>query len=393
MTSPLLTRRSALLGLSAAFTLGGTSLAFGAAPTDNRFVVFILRGALDGMSAVQPYGDPHCASLRGALALGQPGTEGGLLDMGGFYGMHPSLVNVHDMYKSGDALVLHAVAGHYRSRSHFDAQDYLESGADRLLSSGWLNRAVAAMPAPSGREMAVSMGLAAPLMLRGPAKTLAWAPPHFGQEPADDFYARLQRLSGHDSLLGPALAEGLKQRDMDAGPPGANGAKPVASVLLAGMAGKFLSSPTGPRVAVIETDGWDTHAAQVARLKINLGRLDDSLQALRVALGDTWRRTVVLAVTEFGRTARINGTGGTDHGTAGVALLLGGAVAGGRVQANWPGLGNGQLFENRDLMPTTDVRAIAKGVLASHMGLSGAGLASAFPDSTDAPPLTGLVRV
>jgi len=241
--------------------------------------------------------------------------------------------------------------------------------------------------------MAVSMGLAAPLMLRGPAKTLAWAPPHFGQEPADDFYARLQRLSGHDSLLGPALAEGLKQRDMDAGPPGSNGAKPVASVLLAGMAGKFLSSPTGPRVAVIETDGWDTHAAQVARLKINLGRLDDSLQALRVALGDTWRRTVVLAVTEFGRTARINGTGGTDHGTAGVALLLGGAVAGGRVQANWPGLGNGQLFENRDLMPTTDVRAIAKGVLASHMGLSGAGLASAFPDSTDAPPLTGLVRV
>lgn len=392
LPSPMLTRRGALLGLSAAFTLGSTSLALGAAPTDNRFVVFIMRGALDGMSAVQPYGDPDCASLRGELALAQPGGDGALLDLGGFYGLHPALANLHDMYKSGDALVLHAVAGHYRTRSHFDAQDYLESGTDRLLSSGWLNRAVASMPAAAGRDLALSMGLAAPLMIRGPARVQAWAPPHFGQEPADDFYARLMRLSGHDPVLGPALAEGLKQRDMSPGG-AANGPKQNAVAVLAGMAGKLLDNPQGPRVAVIETDGWDTHAAQIGRLKGNLSRLDEALAALRTGLGDSWRHTVVLAVTEFGRTARVNGTRGTDHGTGTVALLVGGAVTGGRVQADWPGLGAGKLFEDRDLMPTTDVRSIAKGVLRDHLGLGAAGLAAAFPDSDDAPPLRGLVRV
>jgi uncharacterized protein (DUF1501 family) len=396
----LLTRRSALLGLSAAFTLGRASMALGAAPTENRLVICLLRGALDGMSAVQPYGDPDFASLRGELALPGPGAENGVLDLGGFYGLHPSLVNLHAMYAGGQATILHATAGHYRSRSHFEAQDYLESGIDQRLSSGWLNRAVATMPSAGNQDIALSLGLSAPLLLRGPARVEAWAPENFGQAPAEDFYTRLLRLSAHDPLIGPALAEGLKQRgvgpngSLNGGNDGSNGGpKQPQEVKLAAAAGQLLAAPNGPRVAVLEFGGWDTHAAQLPRLKNELKQLDDSLGALRTGLGDAWGRTAVLAVTEFGRTARINGTKGTDHGTGGVAFLVGGAVAGGHVRADWPGLGAGKLFEDRDLMPTMDVRSIAKGLLADHLRLSPAGVAQAFPNSGDAAPLRGLLRV
>jgi len=263
----MVTRRGALLGLGAAVTLGRASLAWGAAPTESRFVVVLLRGALDGMSAVQPYGDADFAGLRGELALGQPGgqpgADGGVLDLGGFYGLHPAMPALHAMYRAGDALVLHAVAGHYRSRSHFEAQDYLESGADQRLNSGWLNRAVAAMAAPAGQDVALSMGLAAPLMLRGPAHVQAYAPPHFGEGPSDDLMARLLRVTAHDPVIGPALAEGLKDRGVAA--PAAAGKTPQP-VLLAGVAGQMLAGPAGPRVAVLELEGWDTHAAQVPRL-------------------------------------------------------------------------------------------------------------------------------
>jgi uncharacterized protein (DUF1501 family) len=386
-----ITRRAALLGLGAAFSLGRASLALAAAPTENRFVVVLLRGAMDGMSAVQPYGDPDCASVRGSLALAEPGGAPGettLLDLGGFYGMHPQLANLHAMYKAGSALIVHAAAGHYRSRSHFEAQDYLECGADQRLASGWLNRAVAAMPAQPGRDLALSMGVAAPLLLRGPATVAAWAPEHFGQTPPGEFYDRLLALSHHDPVIGPALAEGIRQRGMSPGDlAGGHGA-----VVLAGAAGRLLAAPNGPRVAALELAGWDTHSAQAQRLKQQFKALDEAMGALQAGLGDAWPRTAVLLVTEFGRTAHINGTQGTDHGTGGVAFLLGGAVAGGRVRADWPGLGSGRLFEDRDLQPTTDVRAIAKGVLASHLGLGAAGLDAAFPGSGDAQPLGGLVR-
>jgi len=163
-------------------------------------------------------------------------------------------------------------------------------------------------------------------------------------------------------------------------------------VVLAEAAGRLLAAPNGPRVAVLETNGWDTHADQNRRLAGNFKQLDDAISALRTTLGPAWRDSVVLAVTEFGRTARMNGSNGTDHGTGGVAFLMGGAVAGGKVRADWPGLGAGRLFEDRDLMPSADVRSIAKGVLADHLGLSAAGLARAFPGSDDAAPMTRLLR-
>ncbi len=390
----IVTRRQSLLGLTAAITLGRTSLALAAPATEQRFVVVLLRGALDGLSAVQPYGDPAFADLRGPLALPSPGQAGGVLDLGGFYGLHPALARMHGMYASGEVLLVHAVAGHYRSRSHFEAQDCLESGADQRLNSGWLNRAVALMPAEAGRDLALSVGLSAPLLLRGPASVEAWAPDHFAQ-PTADLYQRLLKISARDPVIGPAIAEGLKQRGFAASALFGQAADPKhdrSFEMLAASAGRLLAQPNGPRVAVLEIGGWDTHAGQAKRLEVALGQLDAGLGALRASLGEAWRRTVVLAVTEFGRTAHVNGTGGTDHGTASVAFVLGGAVAGGRVRADWPGLGAGRLFEARDLAPTTDLRGIIKGVLADHMGLPARQLGRVLPGSEDAMPARGLVR-
>ncbi|ACI52283.1 protein of unknown function DUF1501 [Gluconacetobacter diazotrophicus PA1 5] len=407
----LIPRRTALLGLASSWMLESSSLALARpvipARRDGRLVVVILRGALDGMAAVVPYGDAALAAWRARLLPPEPGRPGGLLDLGGFYGLHPALATLHALYAQGALLPIHAVAGHYRSRSHFEAQDYMESGADTRLTSGWLNRAVGAMaPAPHGPDGAgLSVGLSAPLLLRGPAPIGSYNP-HGGAGPDPDLLARIAALNAPDPLLGPALRAGLRAdaysahelktrgMEMNTGPSPAPAAprRPDAFVTLCRTAGTLLAAPDGPRVAALEVGGWDTHAAQVGRLAGPLARLDAGLGALRDGLGTAWPRSVVLVMTEFGRTVRVNGTGGTDHGTATVALLAGGAVAGGRVAGTWPGLAAGQLFENRDLAPTTDLRAVAKGVLRDHLGLPSSTLPRIFPDSADVPPLPGLVR-
>ena len=393
-----LTRRSALLGLSAAFTTGRVSLALADAPTDRRFVVVLLRGALDGMSAVVPYGDRNLAGLRGELLAAGPGQPGGLLDLGGFFGMHPSLANVHRMYGAGEALAVHAVAGPYRVRDHFEAQDYLESGADHRLTSGWLNRAVAAMPGaaanrPEGNALAI--GVAVPLLLRGPAVVGNWAP-HGNVEPPDSLYQEIAALNQPDPVTGPAVAEGLRGRgfakSVITGDEDPDPRERYTFPALARAGGELLRAAEGPRIAALEIYGWDTHVAQKPRLDRVLKQLDGGMQGLKEGLGPAWEQSVILIITEFGRTARVNGTRGTDHGTASVAFVLGGAVAGGRVAGQWPGLGGGQLFQNRDLAPTTDVRSLAKGLLAEHLGLPEAVLASVFPASGSAPMMRGLVR-
>jgi uncharacterized protein (DUF1501 family) len=298
-------------------------------------------------------------------------------------------------------LPVHAVAGHYRSRSHFEAQDYLESGADQRMTSGWLNRAVLAMPAQggpgqagaSGAEAALSVGMVTPLLMRGPAHVGSWAPPSFSK-PEPDLYARIAAMNAADPVTGPAISEGLRDRGFSAEVM-AGTEKPkdaYAFPALAAMAGRLLAAPSGPRVAALELGGWDTHAGQMQRLRGPLGQLDAGLDALKTNLGDAWAQTAVLVMTEFGRTARINGTQGTDHGTAGAAFLLGGAVAGGRVLADWPGLAPGKLFENRDLAPTTDVRGIIKGLLTAHLGLPASRMNAVLPGSGEAALMGNLIR-
>ena len=391
-----LTRRSALLGLTAAVSLGRVSLALAAAPTEKRLIVVIQRGALDGMAAVVPYGDPALAGLRGEIVPPGPGQPDGLLDLGGFYGLHPSLANLHALYAAGEALPVHAVAGPTRVRSHFEAQDCLESGADHRMSSGWLNRAVAAMPATGANRPegdAVAIGVSVPLLLRGSAVVGNWAPHGIGAPPPD-LYTQIAALNRSDHLIGPAITEGLRERGFSASvmADDASEANRYAFPALARHAGELLRAPDGPRVAALEIGGWDTHVAQMPRLRRVLEQLDAGLTGLKEGLGDAWAQTAVLTMTEFGRTARVNGTKGTDHGTGTVAFVLGGAVAGGRVMADWPGLGPGHLLEDRDLMPTTDLRSIAKGLLVHHLGVPASAMAQVFPSSATAQTASGLVR-
>lgn len=389
-----LTRRSALLGLTAAVSLGRVSLAMATAATDKRFIVLIQRGALDGMAAVVPYGDNALTGLRGEIVPPGPGQQDGLLDLGGFYGLHPSLAGLHAMYRAGEALPVHAVAGPTRVRSHFEAQDCLESGADHRMTSGWLNRAVAALPTHGGPDGdAVAIGVSVPLLLRGSARVGNWAP-HSVSAPPPDLYSQIAALNGSDQLIGPAIAEGLRERGFSAATLSGDAAEKdrYAFPALARAAGELLRAPDGPRIAALEIGGWDTHIAQVPRLKRVLEQLDAGLTALKEGLGDEWKQTAVLTMTEFGRTARVNGTKGTDHGTGTVAFLVGGAVSGGRVLADWPGLGAGKLLDDRDLMPTTDLRSLAKGLLAQHLRLDGAALAKVFPNSETAQATSGLLR-
>jgi uncharacterized protein (DUF1501 family) len=390
-----LSRRSALLGLGAAFSLGRASLALAAAPTEKRFVAVLLRGALDGLAAVTPYGDSALPGLRDALVLAEPGRAGGLLDLGGFFGLHPALSNMHRLYTEGQVLPVHAAAGPYRVRSHFEAQDYLEYGSDHRLTTGWLNRVATLMPATTGHtETALSVGSAVPLMLRGPAPVGTWLPKSFTR-PDADLYARLAALHARDPITGPAVANGLRERGFTeatlAGPDSGN--QRYAFPALCESAGKLLAAADGPRLAALEIGGWDTHANQKGRIDGPLKQLDEGMAALHRGLGDAWGNTVVLVMTEFGRTVRVNGTGGTDHGTGTVAFVLGGRVAGGQVKANWPGLSSGNLLENRDLQPTLDLRGLTKGLLAGHFGLNAASLARVFPDSEQAEATQGLLRV
>jgi uncharacterized protein (DUF1501 family) len=384
-----LSRRSTLFGLTTWFSGLGSRLALARAPTEKRLVVINLRGGLDGLAAVAPYGDPDFATLR-PQGPAQPGQPEGLLDLGGFFGLNPALGTLHKFYTTGEAVILHAVAGSHRERSHFMAQDIVESGAERRMTSGWLSRAVAAGKGGVRDPLAVGGGV--PLLLRGPAPADSWAPAA-AVTPFPDLVNAIAALHEPDRLTGPAIKAGLAARGFSATVM-TDGDTParVDFAALATAAGKLLAAPNGPRVAALDLGGWDTHAAQAARIALPLRQLDDGLAALHTALGPAWRQTAILVMTEFGRTARMNGTTGTDHGTATVAFVLGGAVAGGKVIADWPGLAPGKLYEDRDLAPTRDLRSVAKALTRAQLAVPDAAMAGVFPDSAAVEALGGLVK-
>jgi uncharacterized protein (DUF1501 family) len=393
------TRRS-LLTTSATLTLLAPFARFAsAAPNpDARFVLVILRGGLDGLAAVPPYAEPQYAALRGPLALSAPGTDGGALDLDGTFGLHPSLTNLHGLYRARQALVLHAAATPYRERSHFDAQKVLEAGGvtPGAAAGGWLNRALAVLDANGDAPPAIALADSVPLVLRGELAVTSWAPSRL-PESDDDTLARVRRLyEAADPALAETLSSALAAReiagDTGDGAMGGRGGQAVAP--LASAAARFLASPAGPRVAVLDVGGWDTHANQggaQGALALRLRGLDAGLELLKAELGEHWQSTSVLVVTEFGRTVAANGTRGTDHGTAGCAFLVGGAVAGGRVLGRWPGLAQRDLHEGRDLRATTDLRALCKSVLHERFGVGEGALArTVFPESDSVTPLEGL---
>ena len=395
----LATSRRALLLGGASFAAWAylPKFARAADTRDPRFVVVILRGALDGLATVAPIGDPDYAALHGAIALSSEGPHPAVM-LDSFFALHPSMREFARMYQNKQAAVIHAVASPYRDRSHFDGQDVLESGyaGPGRVRSGWLNRALQALPRGERVTSALAVG-PTPLVLRGAAPTVGWEPVALPNAD-DDTATRLLALYRHqDPALATALTQGLQLEkaasgdDMKPRP----GGPVVAMRQVARGAAKLMVADDGPRIAALAFDGWDTHANEggpVGRLALLLSGLDGALAEFESGLGDHWRDTAIVVATEFGRTARINGTEGTDHGTGTIALLAGGAIKGGRVISDWPSLKPASLYQGRDLSPTTDLRAVIKGVMGDHLGLGERVLAeTVFPDSAAARRMKGLI--
>ena len=396
---PALSRRRLL---AAGALLPAARLSWGAAPAagDARFVLVILRGGMDGLGAVPAIGDPAFAAARGPLAtfaeaalpLAGAGSDN-------FFALHPALAQMHAMHGRGEMSVLHAVGLPYKERSHFEAQQLLESGGQRPheITTGWLGRALAAT-----QSRGIALQPAVPLVLRGSAAIDTWAPSAL-PDPAPDLLARLMQMYAADAQLGPALsraqslrADGMPMTMATMGSPTLAAAArpgPGPAVALARQAAEFLGKPGGAQVAVQEIGGWDTHANHAApqgALAYNLRQLDTAMATLRDGLvaNGRWPHTAVLVCTEFGRQVEVNGTQGTDHGSGGAAFVLGGAVAGGRVLADWPGLAAKDRFEGRDLRITTDLRAVFRGLLADHLRVARAVVdRDALPGTASLPVL------
>lgn len=379
----MVNRRSLLAaGLSLGFV---PRIAFARAATDRRFVFILQRGAADGLGTVAPVGDPAFAGQRGALA--EPFAGAAKLD--GMFALHPSLAAIGDLYRSREALFAHAVASPYRERSHFDGQNALETGSAQPYSikDGWMNRLLGLLPQDEARAIAVAATV--PMALRGTVEVASYAPSAL-PDASDDLIARVTRLYEGDAQLHALWAQATATR-MLTGDLAADQGRNAAAT--GALAARLIAPDNGARIAMIETGGWDTHAGQVGRLAAQLKGLDAMTGALKVGLGPLWAQTLVIVATEFGRTVRVNGTGGTDHGTASVAMLMGGTVRGGRVVADWPGLADATLYEGRDLKATDDVNAVIAGALAQHYGLDPArSLATLFPASKAARSSEGLLR-
>ena len=357
----MLSRRVFLgAGGAAVVALAMPQMAFARANTSRRFVFIIQRGAADGLSTLGPTGDPQHAGLRGDFDQDlQSGTK-----LGSFFTLHPSLAETAKMYAANQALFVHAVASPYRDRSHFDGQNVLETGSTAAyrLSDGWMNRLLGLLPAADSKGLALSDTV--PMALRGRNEVSSYAPSKLGG-PSDDLLQRVSAMYESDAQLHGLWSDAIATRET--GGESTTGAQ--TGPALGALGAKLLAADNGPRVMMIETLGWDTHSAQRGRLARELKNLDAMIGALKSGLGPEWTNTVVLVATEFGRTVHPDGTGGTDHGEGSLAMLLGGAVAGGKIIADWPGLSSGALYEGRDLRPTTGLDSLIGGTLAQHYGL------------------------
>jgi len=371
---------------SAALTLLATPRrALANAAAGKRFVFIMQRGAADGLATIAPTGDPGFAAARGAFAEDSAG--GTKLDS--FFTLHPALAETAKLYALREAMFVHAIASPYRERSHFDGQNVLETGGSAAyrLRDGWMNRLLGLLS--KNQANAVALSPAVPTILRGSHQVSSYAASKLPNA-SDDLLMRVGALYRSDRQLHPLWESAMQTRaevGETSGRPGRNGAE------LGELAAKLLQGETGARIALIESNGWDTHAGQRGALARQLRNLDALVAALKQGLGPTWSDTLVIVATEFGRTVRPNGTGGTDHGTASAAMLLGGVVAGGKVVADWPGLGAPQLHDGRDLKPTASLDALIAAAVSNHYGLDPAlGMRTLFPESRAAVPEQNLIR-
>lgn len=379
--------RTAALGCSAAASPFITPITFASAPWDTRLVVILLRGGMDGLDVVQPYGDRHFSGYRKTLKTGAAADAS---DLDGYFALNKGLSPLMPLWASQELAFAHAVSTPYRDkRSHFDGQDLLEAGTsmdvgEMGVRDGWLNRMLTRVPGVQGRT-AFAVGREDMIILNGDAPTSSWSPDS-RLDLSDRGIMLLEQIYHDDPVFQAAAAEATElaeSLDLGAVPEFDEDGSMVMnadmqqSVLKASSAGKAkalaqfaadrLNDDT--RIAVFSIGGWDTHRSQTRGLGRGLGQLSDAVLTLKEGLGSNWQKTAVLAMTEFGRTARENGSKGTDHGTGGAMLLAGGAIRGGKVYGDWPGLADNNLYQHRDLLPTGDVRSYAAWVMRGMFGI------------------------
>lgn len=356
----LITRRSALSLFGSAILAPVVMPAFSQGVDGRKFIFILLRGGMDGLSALIP-NDSETMRLRGSIL--PPKSE--RLAIGQGFDLHPALKSLHQLYHQGEASFIHAAATSYRSRSHFDGQDYLELLGPQGTKEGWLNRALQAVG-----SRALAVGYSIPLALQGRGRVTNWAPPKFSAA-SEDLLDRLMGLYDEDNLFAAQLASARSSvADMDdISDMEASHERGKNDVLLLEAAGTLMAAEGGPGVGMISLEGWDTHANQERLLARRMSDLSEGIASLKAALGEHWTQTAIVICSEFGRTVAANGTRGTDHGTGGLVTLMGGAVKGGRIFGDWPETNQKALFEGRDLAPANDVSGILKGVLRDHLGI------------------------
>lgn len=389
-----------------AFTLGGLPVSLvraqgaGGEGPQKKLVVILLRGAVDGLSVVAPYGEREYAASRPQIALAPPGADDGLLKLDSLFGLHPALAPLKRHWDGGQLAFVHASGSPDPTRSHFDAQDYFESGTPGRKSTpdGWMNRLLTALPGEPAPTRAISQGSTPPRIFAGPASvaSLGLGPNALRRRAIDDpaMQAGLAKLYASDAQLSSTLRDttegrGEMARSMAAAEPRsmdptADGGAPSARSFAADARrlGQLIRKDPHTQLAFTAVGGWDTHVNQGAargQLANRLASLGEGLDALSQGLGDTLKDTVIVVASEFGRTLRQNGNGGTDHGRGNVLWLLGGPVAGGQVLGEWPGLDARALADGRDLAVRTDFRQVLAPVLERHLGLSETALATVFP--------------
>lgn len=375
------------LGGIATFALPGVT--FAQVKHDGRFVFVLLRGGFDGLAAVVPYGDDAYERLRSGFSF----DESELFALNTTFGLAPGLAPLRELWQANELIALHAMAIPFRTRSHFDGQAILETGIDRPIGSsdGWMNRLLQVM---SGKPAGIAIAAGMPRSLSGPFEVQTWSPAQLGAVD-DQYLQRLGALYRTDQALYGRFEAAIQQQDTVGEEPMARGnarSNGVSSIMQA--AAKILRQPDGPNIAAMEFSGWDTHANQGlagGALDRLLSQLAEGLMTFRRDMGPAWSNTTVVVMTEFGRTARPNGTRGTDHGTAGAGFVLGPKIAKSAVYADWPGLDDRSLFEGRDLKATLDVRAVLKGAIAGSFDLSKAQLDRVFPNAPETRALYDLM--
>lgn len=388
-------RREFLTSAAASSLVLSSGVALANAPTDQRLVIILQRGGQDGLQALPPFADPAYYRARPTIGIRPPGEEGGALNLNGTFGLHPEMTFLAELYAKGELIAVPAASTRYRERSHFDGQDLLENGSGRPdgARSGFLNRALAGLP-DAENPAGLNIGLKAPLILFGDHPTQTFAPSNY-PAPSDQFLDLLAETYEDDPALAAALAAAVEddlELELSREQIGRINGRSDAS-LTASIVGPLLARPRGPRVTVIESQGWDTHNNISFRGKRLFRGLSDTFAALAEAMAPVWDKTLIISVSEFGRSLHQNGGNGTDHGTGGTMFLAGGAVRGGRVIGDWPGLRTRDLYQERDVYPANSVEGVLKAALIDHLGIAQGHVENVvFPGTSTITPFDGLFQ-